>query len=296
MMNIGLLKRRLKRGEVIIRDGAAGTELQKRGIRTELPLWSARALIEDPKLVQALHADYINAGAEIITTVTFRTQRSVLDKAGLGDKTEYYTKLACKCAQDAVKNSGKEIFIAGSMAPLEDCYEPSLVPDNLTLSKIHSEHARALVDGGADFIHIETMNSIREAKIAAKAAKNAGAEIVVSFVCNEKGLLSGESIQNAVTELSQVKPLAIGINCCRPWIVDKILRNLLNYTTIPVIVYANGEGFPHDDYGWKFRGNMSPLRYAGYAKKWVEQGVQIIGGCCGTSPEYIKEIKRVLSD
>src|SRR5262245_30418452 len=104
-------------------DGGTGTELLRRGYRTTLPLWSAGALLDRPDLVAAIHADYAKAGAEIVTANTFRTNVRALRKAGLEARAPELNRLAVKLARD----SGAP-FVAGSIAPLEDCYRPDLVP------------------------------------------------------------------------------------------------------------------------------------------------------------------------
>src|SRR5512139_2644302 len=119
---------RLTTGFALLLDGAAGTELQRRGVDTTLPLWSARALIEAPEVLRAIHKDYLAAGADIITTNTFRTHRRTLTRAGVGERARELTSLAVQIARDAAGRVDRQIFVAGSMAPLEDCYSPQLVP------------------------------------------------------------------------------------------------------------------------------------------------------------------------
>src|SRR5262245_16744949 len=102
-----------------------GTELFRRGVKTKLPCWSAHALLHQPDLVREIHEDYIRAGAEIITTNTFRTSYRSLNKEGYGQRSEEMTKLAVHLAKEARSNSAhSSVWIAGSVAPLEDCYEP----------------------------------------------------------------------------------------------------------------------------------------------------------------------------
>ena len=130
MQKIYNLKERLTNNETIIMDGAMGTEILNRGFPTTLPLWSAEALLEHPEIVQRIHEDYIQAGAEIIITNTFRTTRRAFTARGIADKATEMTLLACNIAQKAVENTqpDREVYIAGSVAPLEDCYSPQLTP------------------------------------------------------------------------------------------------------------------------------------------------------------------------
>jgi homocysteine S-methyltransferase len=104
---------RLATGRPLLLDGATGTELQRRGVNTGLPLWSARALIEAPEVLRSIHADYINAGADIITTNTFRTKRRTLERAGIGSRARELTRLAVQIARDAAQSVDRKIFVAG---------------------------------------------------------------------------------------------------------------------------------------------------------------------------------------
>ncbi len=294
MAKTNSIRNLLGKDKIILLDGAMGTELQRRGFETRMPLWSANALIESPKLVQRVHEDYIRAGADIITTNTFRTQRSVFDKIGLGNKAKYYTELACNLAYQAATKTRKKILIAGSMAPLEDCYSPSLVPKNKLLYEIHKEHANALIYGKVDFILVETMNCIREAVIIAQILKELKQEFIISFVCNDKGLLSGESIKSAVDAIECYHPSAICLNCSSAKIIDVHISNLLKCSKFPVGAYANIGGIANEELGWKFSKNIDSKKYFDYAKKWINEGIQLIGSCCGSDPSYTKELRSLL--
>ena len=116
------LHTQLQSGHILILDGATGTELDRRGVDTSLPLWSARALLTAPDIVQQIHRDYLDAGADLITTNTFRTHRRTLTRAGVGERTRELTQLAVELARRAIEESGRTAYIAGSMSPLEDCY------------------------------------------------------------------------------------------------------------------------------------------------------------------------------
>ncbi|MCI0617032.1 homocysteine S-methyltransferase family protein, partial [bacterium] len=201
---------RLGEKPVLILDGAMGTELFRRGIHTRLPIWSAQALIENPELVREIHMDYIRAGAEIITTDTFRTTTRALGKKGLGNRAKDLTLLAANLAKQARNQSAdKTVWIAGSVAPLEDCYEPDLMPDFETAFREHDELIASLVKAGVDLILIETMNTIQESIAAARAAKKHQLPIFVSWTCASGGkILSGEHIDEAIKQLEPYDPAA----------------------------------------------------------------------------------------
>jgi S-methylmethionine-dependent homocysteine/selenocysteine methylase len=181
--------------ELLLLDGATGTELNRRGVDTGLPMWSANALTTDTGLnvLRQIHLDYLNAGADILTANTFRTHRRAL--AGKGHAARELTRRAVATAQEAVAQFGQPAQVAGSVAPLEDCYRPDLVPPDDACRAEHSERIQHLVEAGVDLLLIETMNSIREAVIAAQLATITGRPTWVSFVCDREGrILSGESV------------------------------------------------------------------------------------------------------
>src|SRR5215510_8802405 len=126
------LRARLRAGAPLLLDGALGTELERRGSSAALPLWSTHALLRDPALVQAVHADYVAAGAEVLTANTFRTQRRVLARAGIGKRARELTLLAVDLARRASegarsgRGAGRRAFVVGSAPTLEDCYRPDL--------------------------------------------------------------------------------------------------------------------------------------------------------------------------
>ncbi len=291
-MKIANFEKKLTEGNIVIMDGATGTEIQRRGVKTTLPLWSAGALLNQPEVVREIHSDYIKAGAEIIITNTFRTTERTLLKAGQKNRAKEITVLACKLALESVKSSGKKnVFVAGSIAPLEDCYSPQLTPPEAELVKEHSEYAKNLAAGGVDFILIETMITLRETRAALEAVKKTGLRVAVSFCTNEKAkLLGGESLEAAVKLAERYNPIFIGVNCVSPKIVNEQMKLLKKITKIPLCAYAHGSGQPSDDEGWKFDESDTGKKYLGYAKNWVKSGAQIIGGCCGTTPEYIKTL------
>lgn len=285
--------RRLNTGELIVLDGAMGTEIQRRGVSTTLPLWSASVLSRNPEVVRQIHTDYIEAGADIISTNTFRTNERTYVKAGMSHtEAAAAAKIACDLANEARTQCGNDdVLIAGGVAPLEDCYRPDLVPSNEELKREHALWARSLADGGADFIFVETMNCIRESVIALEEAVKTGLPVALSFVATPEGLLlSGESIDALIAAVTPSAPFAIMLNCRPPETLHEALRILQNATDIPVGIYANGIGKPDDIEGWTFADARNGVTYASYAKEWANVGVRILGGCCGTVPKDIQAI------
>lgn len=295
-MSINKLKNLINKGQIILMNGGTGSEITARGVETTLPLWSAKALFTHPNVVKQIHRDYIDSGAQIIVTNTFRTTERTFKKANLKNKARKATLLACRLAKEAVKESGKEIFVAGSIAPLEDCYSPDLVPAVEELGKEHLENAKNLKSGGIDLVLIETMISIREVISACESIQKVNLPLAVSFCCNSKGqLLSGESLKDAVYAVEKYKPLFISLNCMPSKIITKVIRKLRKLTDLPIGACAQGDGRVDGDQGWIGGGSQAINAYLKEVREWIKSGVQVIGGCCGTNPEYIKKLNSFVS-
>jgi S-methylmethionine-dependent homocysteine/selenocysteine methylase len=288
----------LKAQQIIILDGAMGTELQRRGVDLTLPLWSARALDEHPEAIRTIHCDYIAAGADIITTNTFRTDSRTFRKAGLTQ--DYACRVIIKAvelAREAIRISTvkRKIWIAGSMAPLEDCYHPELAPDYQTAFAEHSLKAAWLAQAGVDFILIETMNSRTEALAATRAALSTGLPVATSFILRDKDhILNGESILPAYLALKKEGITIFSINCTHHSIITSFLNTYADQIRLPLMVYVNA-GIFDSQKGWKEDHQFTPKFYRQVASSWLNQGVKIIGGCCGTNPIYIRHLAQIKS-
>jgi S-methylmethionine-dependent homocysteine/selenocysteine methylase len=290
----GRFLERLKAGRLLL-DAAMGTELQRRDAVTRLPLWSARALLDDPELVWTIHGDEASAGADILTADTFRTHARSLGKAGMAGRAEELTALAVRLAYQAAAVPGREIFVAGSLSPLEDCYRPELAPNDAALQREHGAQARILAGTGVDFILAETHNSIREAAAALRAAKATGVPVVVSLVTDGEGrLLSGDAIGEAARALLPLGPDALGINCVPAARLGADLAALAAAAPgVPLAAYGN-LGLPAEGPGWAFTEELSPEDYAEHAAAWLSAGARIVGGCCGTTPAHTAALRRLL--
>ncbi len=286
-------------GEPLLLDGALGTELERRGVSCELPLWSAHALAETPEVLIRIHADYAAAGAEILTANTFRTQSRVLGRAresgiAIEGDARSLTRAALELARGAAVEADHRVLIAGSAPPLEDCYRPDLVPAPAELEREHREHAENLAEAGADLILIETMGSLREARAAGRAAARTGLPFCVSFISRgDAALLSGEPLAEAIEAVCEFGPHLVAVNCLPPTSVAGCLPTL-RAASVPFGVYANlgapmeGDG-PEDRAEWR-----SPEDFASLVGGWVSDGASLVGGCCGTMPDHIRAISSDL--
>jgi len=286
----------LDRGPLLL-SGALGTELLRRKVPTPMPLWAADALLHAPEVVRRIHADYVRAGARLVTANTFRADRVTLAQVGQAGRTRELNRIAIRLAREGVASARPEaaVFIAGSIAPIADCYAPDAVPDDRTLVVEHGVRVGHLVAAGASLAFVETMNTVREACAALGACRAGNLPALVSFVCGPDGrLLSGESIAEAVAGIEPHDPLAVLVNCCAPTNATLALEQLLAHTERPTGVYANGRGGPDAEHGWTLRGGTGRRAYVREAQRWLAMGARLVGGCCGTDPRTIRALGRLL--
>jgi len=285
------LRRRFADARPLVLDGATGTELERRGVRADLPLWSSWGLLEAPGVVREIHRDYARAGAGALTANTFRTHARSLAAAGLAARAGELTGRAVSLAREVAAAVDPAPLVLGSAAPLEDCYHPERVPGDAALAREHALHARHLVRAGADGILIETINTLREGVAAARAARDAGAELLVSFVCGrEARLLSGEPLAEAIDAVSPFAPVALGVNCLPPDAADACLA-VLQRAGAPFLVYANlgaAGGAPGDFVAHALRD------FVAHALRCVRAGAACVGGCCGAGPAHLTALVEAL--
>ena len=274
-----------------------GTEIERRGIASRLPLWSARALLAAPGLVLAIHRENVAAGSEVLTANTFRTHRRTLAKEGLGERAADLTRLAVSLAREASRGVGREVFVVGSLAPLEDCYRPDLIPGRAELDAEHAEQAGALRAAGVDGILVETQNSVRELVAAVHAAKATHLPVVASVVTDGRGrLLSGEPIARAAAALASEAPEALAINCVPARLLGDDLRRLAAAAPGAALAAYGNLGPPVDPEGLHFTDDVPPDEYARLAEEWLAIGARMVGGCCGTQPAHVTAIARMMAD
>jgi len=288
---------RLNQPERLILDGATGTELTRRGVDTGLPLWSANALLTDQntQVLKQIHLDYLAAGADILTTNTFRTHVRALAPSGNASRALELTSRAVKVARDAIAEMAddKPRYVAGSISTLEDCYRPDLVPSDNECQAEHSERVQQLYESGIDLFLLETFNCIREALIVTRLAVATGKPVIVSFACNPGGaILSGETLRQAAKKLIPLDVVALGVNCSSTPTLAAPLSELhaMCGPDFPLIAYGN-IGYADDTVGWINTDAETPSVYCQHSRAWP---AHIVGGCCGTTPAHIAQLKTTL--
>lgn len=295
------LTRLFSRHGTILLDGAMGTELQRRGVDISLPLWSARALETAPEAVRAIHRDYLDAGAHILIANTFRTTTFTFQRAGLEEKAareaaHRATHLAVTLARDVAQGDSKSgALVAGSLAPVGDCYTPGDYPGADIADRTYWELARWMAAAGTDVLLLETHITLEEMLIALKAAASTGLPALVSFLISEDlKLWGGASLREAVKAAEGEGARGILINCVTLPVARKGVEALTNLTTLPYGVYANaGRSQPSAE--GSIEEYVPDEEFAAAARGWVDLGARIIGGCCGTTPHTIARLHRNLS-
>ena len=272
-------------------DGAMGTELIKRGITLPKHIWSADANINHPELVQKIHKEYVDAGANYITTNTFRTTPRSYAKINTKVNVQDANTSLLRAVELAKCSVGSSTKILGSIAPLEDCYRPNLFPGkDIAISEFY-ELGEWLTGAGVHVLLLETMNSIVETKAALEAIRGFVLPIWVSFVLkNNDCLLSGEPLISALNILKNHGVDMILLNCNPLNRTMGAVDNIVNNWRGDWGIYPNlGRGEP-SPYGniVKYEPINQFISVIEYA---VGLGASVVGGCCGTSPEHISKIK-----
>ncbi len=267
---------------VTLLDGPVGTELARRGVPTPLPLWSAAAIRGAPEVLAAIHRDYAAAGATVHTANTFRTSLWALDRAGRGRATDL-TRRAVAIARGAVPESHR---VAGSIAPLEDCYRPDLSPPLDVARAAHRHTAGLLADAGVDLLLCETFPHVEEALAALDGALETGLPVWLSFTAGPDGdLLTDDEILAGGRRAVAAGASAVLVNCVRPARLVRLMP-ALSRLDVPVGGYGN-VGAPDPEFGWRTEGDDDPEHYGQIAAGLVSAGARIVGGCCGTTPAHI---------
>lgn len=285
--------------EITVMDGGMGVELIRRDASKRTELWSAQALLDAPETVQAVHRDYIDAGARMIITNSYSTIPSYLGKLGLQDRYAELTSVAGELARSAADSSPHKVLVAGSLPPLSESYRSDLVPDEVTAAPIYDQLAQAL-SPHVDLFLCETMSCAREGRTAAEAATRyaQGRPVHVAWTLAEQagaGLRSGESIEEALAAIDHLDVAALLFNCTSPEAIVHALQELRGLTDRPLGAYPN---LMHIPAGWTLDSetvktgyrSMELAEFVEFTRRFVDAGASIIGGCCGIGPDYIRAL------
>ena len=296
----------LRSGETILLDGATGSELENRGIKMDNS-WCATASLEFDILKQ-IHKDYIDAGAKIITTNTYASNRMILEVAGVEDRFEEINLAAINAAIQAREECGRDdVLVAGSLShqiPYEDAFRSQEEKDKyikkLTpeyFQKSFDELAFFLADNGCDFILLELMYRPDRIDIIFDSASKVGLPVWAGFSSrNKDGLIAlttdyEYSFKKMISNVKHHKLDAVGIMHCDIGVIEESIKELKEIYDLPIMAYPEVAVFNFPRYDMS--NVIQPNDYLVEAKKWKDAGAQIIGGCCGTTVEHIKLLNEL---
>ncbi len=274
--------------KIVVADGAMGTMLYAKGIFINRCFDELN--LSSPQLVKEIHQEYIRAGAEVLETNTFGGNRVRLGSFGFAEKLRSINEAGVRLAREA---AGERAFVAGAMGPLGTQIEP-LGPMSFAEARgVFREQADALAAAGVDLFVLETfyeLNELREAIYAAREAAGPEMVIVAQVTVNDDGSLrDGTSTETFTRSLNEWPVDAIGVNCSAgPKVALETIEKMARYTTKPLSAMPNA-GLPATVEGRNIY-LCSPEYMAQYSRRFLQAGVRMMGGCCGTTPEHIKQI------
>ncbi len=289
-------------GRTVLCDGAMGTMLYARGVFINRSYDELN--LSQPETVRAIHAEYLQAGAEVIETNTFGANAFRLEHFGLKDKVHAINvagvRIARECVNQIREKQAAEAFVAGSIGPLGVRVEPLGKISLGEAREAFAEQIRGLVEGGpgvgADLLIIETMTSLDEVEqaILAARAEAPGVPVIVMVTVDEEGnCLDGSSAETAAARLTEWGANAIGCNCSAgPATVLSVIERMRPVTDLPLAAMPNA-GIPRAVEGRTIY-MTSPEYMASFTRKLVKAGASIVGGCCGTTPSYTRAMKSAL--
>ena len=289
----GLLER-LGRGETLVGDGAWGTILMGRGLRPGSPPESF--VLAHPEVLEEIAIQYLEAGADLITTNTFGASPLALQAHGLDNRTEEINRGAV-FALRRVRERGA--YVSASVGPTGRLLKPHGDTEPEQIRAAFDRQVRGLLEGGPDLICIETMTDLTEATLAVSVAKALAPELPVvatmTFDSTPRGFFTimGVPLRRAAERLAEAGADVVGSNCGNGIeVMVRIAAEFRSLTRLPIAVQANA-GLPEN------RGGMvvypeTPEFVAEKAAALLDLGVSIIGGCCGTTPEHIRALRRLV--
>ena len=294
---------RLRADEIVLLDGGTGSELQRRGVAMSPAAWSGVAAYTHKELLRDVHADYIRAGAEIITTNTFGTSRFVLESAGLGDEFSRVNAMAVEAAIEGRDMAATtSVAIAGSISCLPPRLDVAAYPDETKERDGYRELADVLAEGGVDLIALEMMEDTYHAVMAMEAALEIGLPVWLGVSCrfadDGETLVGFDFPDTPLSEpLDALLPLGatvVNIMHTDPEAVAPAIDELKTRWSGPFGVYPELGDFSAPN--WQFTNLMSAEEFAQTAARWVGQGARLVGGCCGTTPDHIRALRDALPD
>jgi homocysteine S-methyltransferase len=299
----------LDQAGVVILDGALATELERRGANLDDPLWSARMLLDGPGLIQQIHLDYFHAGADVATSASYQASfagfaRRGLDQAQTAELMVRSVRLAQE-ARDLFCSEASQSRLRPLVAASIGCYGATLHDGSeyrgdygLTVAQLidfHGPRLEILANCGADLLACETIPCLIEAEALVRLLPEFGLPAWITFSCKDDRHVCHGELLAACLALADAcdQVVALGINCTPPWLVEGLLASASGVTKKPLVVYPNrGERWDAEARCW--RGENNSFNWGQAARSWYAAGARLIGGCCRTTPEDIRQMAQAL--
>jgi 5-methyltetrahydrofolate--homocysteine methyltransferase len=280
---------RLNEGEVLVSDGATGTNLQEKG----LPVGSAAEIwvLENPEAIQALNRTFIDAGSDILLTCTFGGTKLRLSASNLEGQFEEINRKAIEITRQAAQ--GQDVLVAGSIGPLGHMLAPLGTVSVEEAEENFREQARLLIEGGVDLVVIETQFDINEALAAVRGVRAVDSD--VPLVCSfsyDRGTrtMMGVKPEDMAAQIGELPVEVLGVNCGRSLSENLEALKQLRAATEKPIWFKPNAGLPETDEEGNATYSVTPPEMGALVPAWMEAGAQIVGGCCGTSPAHLSAI------
>ncbi len=283
---------------ILLLDGGMGQELMRRSKRPPEPLWSARTIDHEPDLVVAAHADFIAAGARVITVCSYSATPQRLADEGEADRFETLQRKACELASRARDRCGADVAIAGCLPPLVRSYRPDLAPSPEVMAESYARIVAAQARD-VDLFICETLSGLNEVTAALGAARGAGATVWAGVTVDDHDgtrLRSGVPVDEAARVAAEAGADAVLVNCSSPEAVSDAMRPLS----------AAGKAFGGLPNGFvsvapqaadgvvtrmRARDDLSPARFVDFALDWATAGATLLGGCCEIGPGHLAALR-----
>lgn len=299
----------LRVGDRVIMDGAMGTELERRGVPFEGKGWSAIAVRDCGAIIRDVHEDYIKAGARLHIVNSFALARHVLEPVGLAHQFEYLNRRAVTLFDDAVNRLGVDrgdYWVAGSLSTFAANSDRSLLPTGQALIENYRDQAGILLETGIDIFAFEMLFDIEVSLAMLKAVEESGLPVILGFTCEWERpdapssvtarsmgcpALPLEELLPTVIDSVDTKNAILAVMHSEVDVTDAALEILTKFWDGPTAIYPNSGEFI--DLRMQFETVCSVDSFEIAARRWLDSGVQIVGGCCGLGPEHIQALSEI---
>lgn len=299
---------RIGTNEILLLDGAMGTELERRGVPMHGKAWSAAAMESHPEVVRQVHGDYVRAGAQVHIVNSFALARHVLEPAGLGAGVEAFNRRAVELAREAVADAARPQWLAGSLSTFADKSDRARLPKGERLRANFAEQAGILRAAGVELFALEMLCDVAITLEMLQAVAPSGLPVMLGFCCvrgadgRSVEALAGHVglpplpfdavLQEVLGAVPVGTPVIVAVMHSELDVTEAALEVVFEQWSGPVAVYPNSGHFIFPN--WQFDTVCAPETFADAAQGWIERGARLVGGCCGIGPAHIEALRKRL--